>query len=67
MDHIGINPIVDGDDDKKNWLHQLVWNVFNSPNGCVSNSARGIGDNTGASMYISLDTINNKLSNPYWI
>ena len=44
-----------------------MWSVFNSPNGFVSNSSRGIGDNTGAPMYISLDTINNELSNPYWI
>ena len=67
MDHIGTNPIVDDDDDKKNWLHQLMWNVFNAPNGFVSNSTTGMGENTGSPMYIPLGIINNELSNPYWI
>lgn len=65
MDHIGINPIVDDNHHKKIVSHQLMWSVFNAPNEFVSNSTRGIGDNTGAPMYISLDTINNELSNPY--
>ena len=65
MDHIGINPIVDDIHHKKIVSHQLIWSVFNAPNGLVSNSTRGIGGNTGAPMYISLDTINNELSNPY--
>jgi len=42
-----------------------MWTVFNAPNGFVSNSTRGISDNTGAPINISLDTINNELSNPY--
>ena len=42
-----------------------MWTVFNTPNGFVSNSTRGISDNTGAPRHISLDAINNELSNPY--
>jgi hypothetical protein len=65
MDHIGINPNVDDIHHKKIVSPQLVWSVFNAPNGLVSNSTRGIGGNTGAPTYISLNTINNELSNPY--
>ena len=65
MDHIGINPIVDDNHHKKIVSHQLMWSVLLARTGFISSSNTGIVDNTGAPMYISLDTINNELSNPF--